>query len=620
MSDADIQPTFDSLGLIAPVLKAVSDLGYEQPSAIQAQSIPHLLEGHDLLGQAQTGTGKTAAFALPLLSRLDATDRTTQLLVLAPTRELAIQVSEAFQSYARNIPDFHVLPIYGGMSYDTQLRQLRRGVQVVVGTPGRVMDHIRRKTLKLDGLKALVLDEADEMLRMGFIDDVEWILEHTPAERQIALFSATMPSIIRQVANRHLNNPKEVKIVTKTSTATTISQKYWQVSGLHKLDALTRILEMSEHDGMIIFVRTKAATVELAEKLTARGHACEALNGDISQNLRERTVDRIKKGQIDILVATDVVARGLDVERVSHVVNYDIPYDTESYVHRIGRTGRAGRSGTAILFVAHRERRMLQAIERATRQPIERMELPTASDINEQRVSRFKQRITDTLDNENLDFFLELAQSYHKDNDVDPLKMAAALAHMAQGKNPLLLSEMEVRQERRERRDRDDRPARGDRPDRGERQQRKQRPVTADAMPLKDDPNMSMTRYVVQVGYSNGVKPGNIVGAIANEADIESRYIGHIEIYEDFATVDLPSNLTADAIGKLGKTRICGQRSEIAVLENADEMNKRAAAPSRKRPSGDRRPGGRDRRPSNGGRDRDRDSRERRPRAPRKDS
>ncbi|MGR0279605.1 DEAD/DEAH box helicase [Marinomonas dokdonensis] len=618
MSDADIQPTFDSLGLIAPVLKAVSDLGYEQPSAIQAQSIPHLLEGHDLLGQAQTGTGKTAAFALPLLSRLDATDRTTQLLVLAPTRELAIQVSEAFQSYARNIPDFHVLPIYGGMSYDTQLRQLRRGVQVVVGTPGRVMDHIRRKTLKLDGLKALVLDEADEMLRMGFIDDVEWILEHTPAERQIALFSATMPSIIRQVANRHLNNPKEVKIVTKTSTATTISQKYWQVSGLHKLDALTRILEMSEHDGMIIFVRTKAATVELAEKLTARGHACEALNGDISQNLRERTVDRIKKGQIDILVATDVVARGLDVERVSHVVNYDIPYDTESYVHRIGRTGRAGRSGTAILFVAHRERRMLQAIERATRQPIERMELPTASDINEQRVSRFKQRITDTLDNENLDFFLELAQSYHKDNDVDPLKMAAALAHMAQGKTPLLLSEMEVRQERRERRDRDDRPSRGDRPDRGERQQRKQRPVTADAMPLKDDPNMSMTRYVVQVGYSNGVKPGNIVGAIANEADIESRYIGHIEIYEDFATVDLPSNLTADAIGKLGKTRICGQRSEIAVLENADEMNKRAAAPSRKRPSGDRRPGGRDRRPSNGGRDRD--SRERRPRAPRKDS
>ncbi|WOD07212.1 DEAD/DEAH box helicase [Marinomonas sp. GJ51-6] len=615
MSDADTQPTFDSLGLIAPVLKAVADLGYEQPSAIQAQSIPYLLEGRDLLGQAQTGTGKTAAFALPLLSRIDVTDKTTQLLVLAPTRELAIQVSEAFQSYARNLPDFHVLPIYGGMSYDTQLRQLRRGVQVVVGTPGRVMDHIRRKTLKLDGLKALVLDEADEMLRMGFIDDVEWVLEQTPPTRQIALFSATMPSVIRQVANRHLNNPKEVKIVTKTSTATTITQKYWPVSGLHKLDALTRILEMNEHDGMIIFVRTKAATVELAEKLTARGHACEALNGDISQNLRERTVDRIKKGQIDILVATDVVARGLDVERVSHVVNYDIPYDTESYVHRIGRTGRAGRSGTAILFVAHRERRMLQAIERATRQPIESMTLPTASDINAQRVGRFKQRITDAMDNENLDFFLELVQSYQKENEVDPLKMAAALAHMAQGKTPLLLSEMEVRQERRERRD-DRENSRGDRGDRAPRE-RKVRPVTAEAMPLKDDPSTSMTRYVVQVGYSAGVKPGNIVGAIANEAEIESRYIGHIEIYEDFATVDLPTNLDSGVLGKLSKTRICGQRTDIAKLENADELNKRAASPSRKRPSGDRRPGGRS---AAGGRGRDNNRGDRRPRAPRKDS
>ncbi|BDX02621.1 ATP-dependent RNA helicase DeaD [Marinomonas pontica] len=625
MSDADTQPTFDSLGLIAPVLKAVADLGYEQPSAIQAQSIPYLLEGRDLLGQAQTGTGKTAAFALPLLSRIDVTDKTTQLLVLAPTRELAIQVSEAFQSYARNLPDFHVLPIYGGMSYDTQLRQLRRGVQVVVGTPGRVMDHIRRKTLRLDTLKALVLDEADEMLRMGFIDDVEWILEQTPPTRQIALFSATMPSVIRQVANRHLNNPKEVKIVTKTSTATTITQKFWPVSGLHKLDALTRILEMNEHDGMIIFVRTKAATVELAEKLTARGHACEALNGDISQNLRERTVDRIKKGQIDILVATDVVARGLDVERVSHVVNYDIPYDTESYVHRIGRTGRAGRSGTAILFVAHRERRMLQAIERATRQPIESMTLPTASDINAHRVNRFKQSITDTMDNENLDFFLELVQGYQKENEVDPLKMAAALAHMAQGKTPLLLSEMEVRQERRERReDRDG--SRGERGDRGDRapRERKVRPVTAEAMPLKDDPSTSMTRYVVQVGYNAGVKPGNIVGAIANEAEIESRYIGHIEIYEDFSTVDLPTNLNSDVLGKLGKTRICGQRTDIAKLENADELNKRAASPSsRKRPGGDR-----DRRPSNAGerrrpsgnRDRDNNRGERRPRAPRKDS
>ena len=617
MSDADTQPTFSSLGLDANVLKSVVDQGYELPTPIQAQSIPHLLEGHDLLGQAQTGTGKTAAFALPLLSRINPKDKNTQLLVLAPTRELAIQVAEAFQTYARNIPDFHVLPIYGGMSYDTQLRQLRRGVQVVVGTPGRVMDHIRRKTLKLDSLQALVLDEADEMLRMGFIDDVEWILEHTPEQRQIALFSATMPSVIRQVANRHLNNPKEIKIVTKTATNTSISQKYWQVSGLHKLDALTRILEMSEHDGMIIFVRTKAATVELAEKLTARGHACEALNGDISQNLRERTVDRIKKGQIDILVATDVVARGLDIDRISHVLNYDIPYDTESYVHRIGRTGRAGRTGTAILFVAHRERRMLQAIERATRQPIERMQLPTASDINTQRVNRFKQRITDTLDNADLDFFIELAESYQKEHEAEPLKVAAALAHMAQGKNPLLLSEMEVRQERRERND--ERNDRRERNDREPREPRKQRPLTLEPMPLKDSPETKMTRYILSVGYRDGVKPGNIVGAIANEADIESRYIGHIEIYEDYATVDLPAEMKQDSVDKLEKTRICGQRAEVSVLESLDKLPQR--------PAGDRRPPRRDgdRRPRRDGdrprRDGDRPRRDGdRPRRPRRDS
>ncbi|WP_417506250.1 DEAD/DEAH box helicase [Marinomonas gallaica] len=592
MSDADIQPTFDSLGLAAPILKAVNELGYEQPSAIQAQSIPFLLEGHDLLGQAQTGTGKTAAFALPLLSRIDVANKSPQLLVLAPTRELAIQVSEAFQSYARHIPNFHVLPIYGGMSYDSQLRQLKRGAQVVVGTPGRVMDHIRRKTLVLDGLQALVLDEADEMLRMGFIDDVEWILEHTPKTRQIALFSATMPSVIRKVANQHLNNPKEVKIQTKTSTAMTITQKYWQVSGLHKLDALTRILEMNEHDGMIIFVRTKAATVELAEKLTARGHACEALNGDISQNLRERTVDRIKKGQIDILVATDVVARGLDVERVSHVVNYDIPYDTESYVHRIGRTGRAGRSGTAILFVGHRERRMLQQIERATRQVIERMQLPTASDINEQRITRFKDRITDTIDNTDLDFFIELMEGYQKDNEVDPTKIAAALAFMAQEKTPLVLKEAEVRAPR-------ERSERGDRPDRGERERaprnNKPRNVTKEAMPLKDDPSVEMKRFILKVGYRDGVKPGNIVGAIANEADLDSRLIGHIEIFEDFATVDLPAKMDKQALSKLAKTRVCGQRCDLTALEDAGEKAfepraERPAGNARRRPSNDRKP------------------------------
>lgn len=350
---------FTDLALSEPVLKAIADVGYEQPSPIQAESIPHLLNGDDLLGLAQTGTGKTAAFALPLLTRVDMKLKTPQILVLAPTRELAIQVSEAFQTYAKNIKGFHVLPIYGGQSFDTQLRGLRRGVQVIVGTPGRVMDHLRRKTLDISNLKALVLDEADEMLRMGFIDDVEWILEHTPKERQTALFSATMPKEIRRVTKRYQRDPKEVSIASETRTGENIEQRYWMVSGTNKLDALTRILEVENTDAMIIFVRTKNATVELAEKLEARGYAAAALNGDMNQQLRERTIDRLKNGKLDIVVATDVAARGIDVVRVSHVLNYDIPYDSEAYVHRIGRTGRAGRSGTAILFVAPREKRLL---------------------------------------------------------------------------------------------------------------------------------------------------------------------------------------------------------------------------------------------------------------------
>ena len=370
MTDSNSTPSFESLGLSTLVLKALQDVGYETPSPIQAASIPYLLDGHDLLGQAQTGTGKTAAFALPLLSRIDLSVKKPQLLVLAPTRELAIQVAEAFQSYARHIKGFHVLPIYGGQGYDGQLRQLKRGVHVVVGTPGRVMDHIRRKSLKLDKLQSLVLDEADEMLRMGFLDDVEWILEHTPKERQIALFSATMPKEIQRVAEQHLQDPKLVKIAASTVTAKNIHQRYWQVSGFHKLDALTRILEAEEIDALIIFVRTKNATVELADKLAARGFASEALNGDIPQKNREKIVGRLKQGRLDILVATDVVARGLDVERISHVINYDIPHDIESYIHRIGRTGRAGRSGNAISFIAPRERRLLKAIERATKQSI----------------------------------------------------------------------------------------------------------------------------------------------------------------------------------------------------------------------------------------------------------
>ncbi|MGL5565258.1 MAG: DEAD/DEAH box helicase, partial [Plesiomonas sp.] len=405
MSDTEQLPLFSELGLAAPVLKALQDVGYERPSPIQAAAIPHLMAGHDLLGQAQTGTGKTAAFALPLLSRLEAGNRNTQILVLAPTRELALQVAEACQRYAHHMPDFHVLPIYGGASYETQTRALRRGAQVVVGTPGRVMDLIRRKNLDLSGLKALVLDEADEMLRMGFIDDVDWIMEQCPSTRQVALFSATMPEQIRRVAQKHLKQPKEIKIASKTATATTIRQRYWQVTGLHKLDAMTRLLEVESYEALLVFVRTKNAAEELAGKLAARGHACEALHGDIPQKLRERTVDKLRQGQLDILIATDVVARGLDVERITHVVNYDIPYDTESYVHRIGRTGRAGRKGEAILFVAPRERRMLRAIEHATRQAIEPMKMPSTEDINQHRLAKFKERIRETMMGEELEIY-----------------------------------------------------------------------------------------------------------------------------------------------------------------------------------------------------------------------
>jgi len=548
--NSEDQLSFAELGLAAPVLKVLDEIGYETPSPIQAASIPHLLEGKDLLGIAQTGTGKTAAFSLPLLSRLDLKSRHTQLLILAPTRELAIQVAEACQTYARNLPDFHVLPIYGGQAYDSQLRQLKRGAQVVVGTPGRVMDHMRRGSLKLNNLQALVLDEADEMLRMGFIDDVEWVLEHTPDDRQIALFSATMPTQIKKVAENHLNDPAEVRIKAKTATATTITQKYLRVSGNQKLDALTRILEMQSFDAMLIFVRTKSATVELAEKLSARGYACEALNGDISQNLRERTIDKLKRSQIDILIATDVVARGLDVERISHVLNYDIPYDTESYIHRIGRTGRAGREGEAILFVSPREQRMLKSIERATRQQIQTMQLPSTDDINEKRVQRFVDRITETIDSQDLEFYKNLLTEYQQKHDADPLIIASALAQLLQGETPLLMKEQE-------------RPPRRERSERGERDRRPPRGMSSKAKPLKDHPDVEMQRFMINVGHDHGVAPKNIVGAIANEADLDAHFIGSIEIYDDCSTVDLPVGMPKSVVQQLRKAVVCGQRLNL---------------------------------------------------------
>ena len=711
---AGSEPSFGDLGLPPPLLAALERVGYETPSPIQAQTIPHLLDGRDLLGHAPTGTGKTAAFTLPLLARLDVGRREPQALVLTPTRELAIQVAEACRRYAAELKDFHVLPIYGGQDYRIQLRQLDRGVHVVVGTPGRIMDHMRRGTLDLDALKVLVLDEADEMLRMGFIDDVEWILEQTPPDRQIALFSATLPQAIQRIAQAYLDDPVKVSIVARTATAETIRQRWWLVSGLHKLDALTRILEVEPFDALLIFVRTKTATVELAERLEARGYAAAALNGDLPQKLREQIIDRLKHGQLDVIVATDVAARGLDVERISHVVNYDIPYDTEAYIHRIGRTGRAGRAGEAILFVAPRERRMLRAIEQATRQPIEPLKLPSTETVNDKRIADFKQRITDVLAAGELAFLQGLVEQYQEEHDVPAVEIAAALARLVVGEQPLLLPPEPERPPRREWRDkrgedgrdrerprfRDRQPDRGERdsgdrrrrdwrdrdddrgaprrdhrdsrsergrpwqPDAGDAPRRERRddhrgrdrrepayrgrveqapPETVErdlppahsarddaaAVPVRvraqerlergaprrgerrddrrgdrrdvgrdrpDDrgfqrradrgferdgrsdrrphdpdqrgdqrpqhtglPAEGMERFRIEVGRDDGVKPGNIVGAIANEAGLEGRYIGRIDIRDDHTTLDLPAGMPKEIFQHLKKTRVCGR-------------------------------------------------------------
>ncbi len=456
---------FAALGLPAYLCQALAAVGYEQPSPIQAQSIPPLLEGRDLLGLAQTGTGKTAAFALPLLANLDLKKASPQALILAPTRELAIQVSEAMQTYASGMRGFHIAPIYGGSSMGSQLQKLRRGVHVVVGTPGRVMDHLRRGTLDLKGLKTVVLDEADEMLRMGFIDDVEWILEHTPKERQVALFSATMPGAIKKITTNYLNDPIRIQIEAKTKTVDSISQQYVLVNNNRKLDALTRVLEVEDMDGAIMFVRTKTATVELAQKLEARGYACAALNGDINQRQREITIDQLKSGDIDILIATDVAARGIDVPRVTHVINYDIPYDQEAYVHRLGRTGRAGRSGKAILFINPREKRLLRAIEKSTGQPIEEIRLPTSEELTQQRVEAFRKSVLETIEQQPLTELRSLIENIVSENDVPVLDIATALAHLAQLDKPIFVAKDQlldepVRDDKRERRERKPRDGR----------------------------------------------------------------------------------------------------------------------------------------------------------------
>lgn len=535
--------TFAQLALAPAILQAVEELGYEAPSPIQARSIPPLLAGQDLLGQAQTGTGKTAAFALPLLSRLDLSRAEPQILVLTPTRELAIQVAEAMQRYARHLPGFHVLPVYGGQGMGAQLRQLRRGTHVVVGTPGRIIDHLNRGTLNLADLSTVVLDEADEMLRMGFIDDVETILTHTPESRQIALFSATMPDAIQAIARRHLRDPETIRIAAKTTTVATVRQRYWQVTGVDKLDALTRILEVEDFAAMIVFVRTKTASAELAERLEARGYASAPLNGDMAQPVREKTVERLKNGALDILVATDVAARGLDVERISHVVNYDIPYDTEAYVHRIGRTGRAGRKGEAILFVSPRERRMLRLIEKATRQPIEAMGLPTREAITDRRVAQFRQQLGETVETEDLSFFRELVQSYQRDSETPVEDIAAALAFMVQRKRPLVP-------------DIQDLPESAPPP-------RKRRESRRDFGPQPETAS-----YRLEVGREHGVQVKHIVGAIANEAGLDGRQIGAIKLHDSYSTVDLPVGMPRELFRHLQKVRICGRPMQIRPLDN----------------------------------------------------
>jgi ATP-dependent RNA helicase DeaD len=545
--------SFQEFNLIKPVLKALDDVGYEIPTPIQSQIIPLVLMGRDVLGQAQTGTGKTAAFALPLLSRIDLKKLEPQVLVLTPTRELAIQVAEAFQRYASHLKGFHVLPVYGGQGYDIQLKQLKRGVHVVVGTPGRIMDHMRRKTLNLQAITCLVLDEADEMLRMGFIDDVEWILGQTPEGRQITLFSATIPSAIKRIAQKYLKDPLEITIKVRTTTADTIRHRFWMVDGMHKLDALTRILESEPFDGIIIFVRTKTTTVELAEKLEARGYNCAPLNGDIVQKTRERTIEQLKSGKLDILVATDVAARGLDVDRISHVINYDIPYDTESYVHRVGRTGRAGRSGEAILFVAPRERHMLSAIEKSTRQKIDGMKLPSTEAINNQRIARFKQRITDTLAAGNTEFFSGLMDQYCSEHNVPALDVAAALAGMLQGNKPLLLTDKPKKHEL----------APEDRPHKEHSR--------AEQFPSKDTVEAGMERYRIEVGHSHGVKPANIVGAISNEAGLSGKHIGQIKIHNEYSTVDLPEGMPKEVFNLLKKVWVAERQMNISRLDSFGE-------------------------------------------------
>ena len=584
---AEFETTFADLGLKAPILEALNDLGYEKPSPIQAECIPHLLSGRDVLGMAQTGSGKTAAFSLPLLNNIDPDLRAPQILVLAPTRELAVQVAEAMTEFSKHMRGVNVVALYGGQRYDVQLRALRQGPQIVVGTPGRLLDHLKRGTLDLSKLSGLVLDEADEMLRMGFIEDVETIMAQIPEGHQTALFSATMPEAIRRITRRFMKEPQEVRIQSSVTTRPDISQSYWSVYGMRKNEALVRFLEAEDFDAAIIFVRTKNATLEVAEALERSGYNSAALNGDMNQALREQTLERLKDGRLDILIATDVAARGLDVERISLVVNYDIPMDSESYVHRIGRTGRAGRAGRALLFVENRERRLLRNIERTMKLTIPEAELPNAELLGKRRLEKFAAKVQQQLESSDLDQYralLSQIQPVAEGEELDMETLAAALLKMAQGERSLIVPPDATMRPKREFRDRDDRfERRGDRNDRGPRGDRPER--GGEDRPRRERRDAGeMELYRIEVGRDDGVEVRHIVGAIANEGDISSRYIGNIKLFGSHSTIELPKGMPGEVLQHFTRTRILNKPMNMQLLGDAQPRPDRG---------GERRGGGR---------------------------
>ena len=576
----ELETSFADLGLSAPIISALTDLGYEKPSPIQAECIPHLLSGRDVLGMAQTGSGKTAAFSLPLLHNIDASLKAPQILVLAPTRELAVQVAEAMTDFSKHMHGVNVVALYGGQRYDVQLRALRQGPQVVVGTPGRLLDHLKRGTLNLSNLSGLVLDEADEMLRMGFIEDVETIMAQIPAEHQTALFSATMPEAIRRITRRFMKEPQEVRIQSSVTTRPDISQSYWSVYGLRKNEALVRFLEAEDFDAAIIFVRTKNATLEVAEALERSGYSSAALNGDMNQALREQTLERLKDGRLDILIATDVAARGLDVERISLVVNYDIPMDSESYVHRIGRTGRAGRAGRALLFVENRERRLLRNIERTMKLTIPEVEIPTAEVLGERRLAKFAAKVQQQLESSDLDQYRGLLAKLQPAEELDIETLAAALLKMAQGERPLIVAADPVFKSRPPRREFEDRGDRGDRRDRPARSN--DRPARDGDSPRRERRDAGeMELYRIEVGRDDGVEVRHIVGAIANEGDISSRYIGNIKLFGTHSTIELPKGMPGEILSHFTRTRILNKPMNMQLIGDAVPQ-----APRRDRPAG----------------------------------